>query len=137
MGAAIYGSGEVYRERRTQRRTPTVLVVDDESSVLYMVSDVLEDEQIRVLTARSGQDALRIATRECPNLIITDLMMPGMNGRVLRERLRAQPRTAGIPVLLMTAAYKAQAPEGFAGIIPKPFDIDELLTQVSHHLSTG
>jgi hypothetical protein len=37
----------------------------------------------------------------------------------------------------MTAAYKAQAPEGFAGIIPKPFDIDELLTQVSHHLSTG
>jgi CheY-like chemotaxis protein len=61
-------------------------------------------------------------------------MMPGINGQALRERLRAHPNLAHVPVLLMTAAYKVQAPEEFAGIIPKPFDIDDLLSQVHRHL---
>jgi CheY-like chemotaxis protein len=136
MGAAIYTTGESYYDRRQvyTRRKPTILVVDDESSVLHMVSDVLEDEDLRVLTARSGQEALIMATRERPDLIITDLMMPGINGRVLRERLRSQPQTAAIPVLLMTAAYQVQAAQEFSGLIAKPFDIDELVAQVHQHL---
>lgn len=136
MAAAIYtmnqGCGERYRPRA--RHVPTILVVDDERSVLQMVSEVLEDEDLHILTAASGQEALAVATREHPDLIITDLMMPEVNGRVLCELLRAHPKTANIPVLLMTAAYAIQAPEEFAGIILKPFDIDDFLSQVRRHL---
>jgi CheY-like chemotaxis protein len=139
MAAAIYTTSADYRKRRATQapQAPTILVVDDECSVLNMVSDVLEDENLRVLTADSGQTALAVAAREHPNLIITDLMMPGMNGCALRDRLRANPSLAHIPVLLMTAAYQLQALEGFSGVIPKPFDIDDLVTHVHNHLATG
>ncbi len=137
MAAEIYAIGQRNRTRHKpqQRRVPTVLVVDDESSVLQMVCEVLEDDDLRVLTARSGQEALAIASRDEPDLIITDLMMPELSGRVLRQRLQAKPRTARIPVLLMTAAYQIQAPDEFAGIIAKPFDIDDLLGQVRRHIA--
>jgi CheY-like chemotaxis protein len=62
-------------------------------------------------------------------------MMPEISGRVLRQRLQAQPRTARIPVLLMTAAYQIQTPDEFADIIAKPFEIDDLLRQVRRHIS--
>ena len=137
MAAEIYAIGQRNRTRHKpqQRRVPTVLVVDDESSVVQMVCEVLEDDNLRVLTARSGQEALAIASRDEPDLIITDLMMPGISGRVLRQQLEAQRRTAKIPVLLMTATYQIQAPDEFAGIIAKPFDIDELLGQVRRHIA--
>lgn len=139
MGAAIYTMNQGYGERhRPQvRRVPTVLIVDDERTVLQMVSDILEDEDLRILTAASGHEALAVAARDHPDLVITDLMMPGINGRVLCERLRAHPNLAHIPVLLMTAAYKVQAPEEFAAIIPKPFDVDDLLSQVQRHLKAS
>ncbi len=136
MAAEIYAIGQRNRARHRpqQRRVPTILVVDDESSVLHMVRDVLEDDDLHVLTARSALEALAVAGRDEPDLIITDLMMPEISGRVLRQRLQAQPRTAKIPVLLMTAAYQAQAPDEFAGIIAKPFEIDDLLHQVRRHI---
>lgn len=138
MAAAIYmtKAGERVRQRPL-RGVPVVLVVDDECSVLHMVSDILMDEDLRVLTAESGQEALVLAKREYPDLIITDLMMPGINGRMLRQHLRVLPGLTTIPVLLMTAAYQVQAPEDFSGIIPKPFDIDDFLFQVHHHLGTN
>ena len=137
MAAEIYAIGQRNRARHKsqQRRVPTVLVVDDESSVLHMVRDVLEDDDLRVLTARCAHEALAVAARDEPDLIITDLMMPEISGRVLRQRLQAQPRTARIPVLLMTAAYQIQTPDEFAGIIAKPFEIDDLLRQVRRHIS--
>lgn len=138
MAAAIYIIKADKRIRqRPLRRIPTILVVDDESSVLHMVRDILQDEAMRVLTAESGQEALVIANREQPDLIITDLMMPGINGRVLCQHLQSLPGLAKTPVLLMTAAYQVQAIGDFAGIIPKPFDIDDLLSQVYRYLGSS
>ncbi len=138
MGAAIYSVtarhlGHMPHVLRKPRR-PCVLVVDDEASVLRMVQDILEDEEFSVLTAGDGREALALALGSRPDLIITDLMMPAMNGRALRERLRNERLTTTIPVLLMSAAYQPQPGDDFASVIAKPFDIDELLSHVERHV---
>jgi CheY-like chemotaxis protein len=71
----------------------SVLVVDDDPAILDMVRDVLEDEEFLVRTAQNGLDALRIALDTPPDLIVTDLMMPIMGGRVLRAQLRTHTQT--------------------------------------------
>ena len=115
-------------------RTRTVLVVDDHPPIVELLRDLLEDEGFVVLTAPDGQAALAVATAAQPDLILTDLMMPQMDGRVLRARLLEQPLTAQIPVLLMSAAGHARARDGFAAFIVKPFSIDVLLDAVHRHL---
>ena len=139
MGAAIYSVttrpvGHTPHVSRKPRR-PCVLVVDDEASVLRMVQDILEDEEFSVLTASDGREALVLALGSRPDLIITDLMMPAMSGRALRERLRHERLTASIPVLLMSAAYRPQPGDDFAAVIAKPFDIAELLSHVERHVN--
>jgi CheY-like chemotaxis protein len=131
---AIDGSGSGRRVAPVARQ-PSVLVVDDEQSVRQLVQELLEDEGLRVFTAASGHEAYAIALRERVDLIITDLMMPGMSGRALGERLRATSRTARIPVLLMTAAGRLRADDPFDGFISKPFDITTLLDEISRHIA--
>ncbi|HSH77559.1 MAG TPA: response regulator [Herpetosiphonaceae bacterium] len=138
MGAIIYQrSHHAGHDARTcrRKRKPVVLVVDDEQPILRVVQDVLEDEGFSVLVAPNGSEGLAIAVRERPDVIITDFMLPGINGRALRERLKHDPRTARIPVLLMSAAYKPQPEDGFVGVIPKPFSIDELVQRAYQHLA--
>src|SRR5690349_2588267 len=104
MGAAIYSvAGRIHPRRGilSAPRKPRVLVVDDEDAVLQMVQDVLEDEGMDVLTAKEGRAALQMALQAHPNIILTDLMMPGMDGRALRRRLDQEPATARIPVIVM------------------------------------
>jgi CheY-like chemotaxis protein len=137
MSAAIYnlsGHGRNLPHVRKKPHRPSVLVVDDEDVVLEMVQDILADEGFVVMTASDGGLALSMAKQAQPELIITDLMMPGMNGRALRERLKAEPHTARIPVLLMSAAYHVQPGDDFAGVIHKPFDIDDFLHHVHQHM---
>ena len=152
MGAAIYGTRQrdtrgrpAHTSRATSAGQPrlalpskpprwTVLVVDDEPPVLRMVQDVLEDEGFSVVTAREGREALTIVERIQPDLILTDLMMPQMSGRALCWQVRRDPRTAHIPVLLMSAAYQPQPGDEFSAVIPKPFDIDDLLGQIQRHM---
>ena len=125
------GRGYSQRTARGPRpRVPAVLVVDDEATVRDMVRDVLEDEGLRVHTATSGREAIILAIRERPDLIVTDLMMPGMTGRTLRLHLQAEPRTRHIPVMLMTAGGRLPVEDTFAGYIAKPFDIDDFLNEV-------
>ena len=138
MSAAIYpttqrnGGG---RASPKARRAPVVLIVEDELPVLDMLCDVLEEEGFTVLSARGGPQALRIIGQVKPDLILTDLMMPIMDGRALREQLRHDPQTASIPVMLMSAAYKRQPDDAFAAVIAKPFEIDDLLQQIHRHLA--
>ena len=137
MPASIYSLGNyasVGPGVLTRRRKPSVLVVDDEDGVLYMVKDILEDDGFTVLTATDGRKGLLLAAHARPDVVVTDLMMPGISGRVLRERLQHDPRTARIPVLLMSAAYKPQPGDQFAGVIGKPFEIDELLRLVHRQM---
>lgn len=106
----------------------TVLIVDDEADIRTIGRISLEDVGgMRVLLARSGEEGLALAASERPDVILLDVMMPGMDGLSTLARLREDPRTADLPVLFVTA--KAQPHEvehylraGARGVIAKPFE---------------
>lgn len=79
-----------------------ILIVDDDSSARYVLRHVLESLGCRVTEAESGEEALRLVARNAPAAIVTDLIMPGMDGLELLERLGAEPATRAIPVLIRT-----------------------------------
>ncbi|MCX8126033.1 MAG: response regulator [Dehalococcoidia bacterium] len=80
-----------------------VLVVDDDLAALRLVQYTLEREGYTVITASNGIEGLRKATSESPDLLILDVMLPGIDGFEIASRLRAQPDTARLPILMMSA----------------------------------
>ncbi|HET9530662.1 MAG TPA: response regulator transcription factor [Blastocatellia bacterium] len=109
-----------------------LLVVDDEPNLLRAVAACLRSEGYEVVTARSGKDALVSLAESIPDLIISDIRMPGMDGHALAHRIRSSPRTALIPIVFLTAKdQKSDRIEGFRtgadAYITKPFEPDELL----------
>ncbi len=103
-----------------------ILVVDDESSMRFLLRMVFESEGFEVVEAHHGAAALERVKEEEPDLVVTDLMMPVMSGRELIERLRADAKTAVIPILVLSSNPDAEvtAADGF---LRKPFEIDALL----------
>ena len=117
--------------------SPTVLVVEDDERIQRLVEIVLRGEGYRVLQAMDGQHALEVMASEQPDLVLLDLMLPVIDGWALRERLRQQPDTANIPVVLMSAVRNL--PEtaqelGVADYLSKPFEIDDLIQSVRRHV---
>ena len=113
-----------------------LLVVDDEPNLLRAVAACLRSEGYEVRTARSGKDALLSLAESVPDLVISDVRMPGMDGHALVNRIRSSPRTALIPVIFLTAKdQKEDRVEGFrTGVdayITKPFEPDELLAVIT------
>ena len=106
----------------------TVLLIDDEPDIREVVELSLGSVAgWEVLTASSGADGVELASAQRPDVILLDVMMPGLDGPATLDVLRGRDETRAIPVLFMTA--KAQAGEltryaslGVAGVIPKPFD---------------
>jgi DNA-binding NarL/FixJ family response regulator len=116
-----------------------LLVVDDEPNLLRAVAACLEGEGYDVQTARSGGEALVRVAEAMPDLIITDIRMPGMDGYALARQLRTSTRSALVPIVFLTAKDEtADRIEGFrAGIdayITKPFEPDELIAVVANIL---
>lgn len=118
----------------TQANGPTVLVVDDEPAIRGLLQDLLAEEGYHVLAAAEGAAALVAVQSQTPDLVVADLMMPGMDGRTLAAKLHADDRTAHIPVVLMSAAYLPQSTDAFAAVIQKPFDLDEILETIRPYL---
>ena len=113
-----------------------LLVVDDEPNLLRAVAACLKAEGYEVSTARSGQEALLRLAESIPDLIISDIRMPGMDGYKLARQLRGSPRTALVPIVFLTAKDEtADRVEGFrAGVdvyLTKPFEPDELIAVVN------
>ncbi|HKY26482.1 MAG TPA: response regulator transcription factor [Pyrinomonadaceae bacterium] len=113
-----------------------LLVVDDEPNLLRAVAACLKAENYEVSTARSGYEALMQLAEAVPDLIISDIRMPGMDGYKLARQLRASARTALVPIVFLTAKDEtADRIEGFhAGIdayLTKPFEADELTAVVN------
>ena len=114
----------------------TILVVDDEAEMTDLIALFLAEDDLDVLTAGDGQEALTIALREHPQLVLTDVMMPRMGGVELCRRLQEDPGTRDTVVLLMTAAGQFEMGEwGAAGLLRKPFDMGRLSEIVHRHLS--
>ncbi|WP_218573007.1 response regulator [Pseudomonas sp. gcc21] len=113
-------------------KTLCILLVDDEPSILFTLAILLEEEGYRVLSADHGRDALDQLAEERPDLIITDYMMPYLTGAELISAVRAEPKYADIPVLIMSAALPAGIdPREIAdAYLQKPADLDELLSVI-------
>ena len=117
----------------------TILVVDDTPAALRLMKDLLTAEGYRVLTANSGELALRALLNNPPGLILLDVRMEGMDGFEVCRRLKAQENTADVPVIFISAATEImEKVEGFAlgavDFISKPFQREELLARVHTHL---
>jgi CheY-like chemotaxis protein len=120
-----------------------LLVVEDIPDTLELVTVTLTFKGYRVITARNGHEALEAIQKERPALIITDILMPRMDGFSLVHRLRINPETRGIPVIFLSATYVAPEDKEFAAaigvtrFIEKPISIDEFLRTVADLLSSG
>lgn len=120
----------------------TVLVVDDDPSVLAMIGMALEAEGFQVRRAITGQQALAAITAERPDLVVLDVMMPGIDGREVTRRLREDPATCDLPVVICSAMardsdqWQAWA-AGANSFVAKPFSIDVLVDEVRVALATA
>ena len=107
-----------------------ILVVDDDFAVLEITKVVLEHEGFSVSTASNGEDALAMAMSEPPDVVVTDFMMPLMNGAELARQMRASPSLAPIPIVMVSATSAAEVGsiDGLRiSFLPKPVTIDGLL----------
>ena len=114
---------------------PTILVVDDEPPILELVRYTLEDEQIRVLEAADGVQALEVAQTARPDLILLDVQMPRLDGIEVCRRLRADTALGGTRIVMLTAAGQdADRARGLAAgadeYLTKPFSPLALFTLV-------
>ena len=114
----------------------TILVADDESHILNVVSLKLRNAGFRVLTANDGQEALELAQQERPDLIITDYHMPLLSGLEMCRRLKQDPATMSIPAIMLTARGYHLEPHdteqsGIRRMLSKPFSPRHLLATVN------
>ncbi|MCC6791637.1 MAG: response regulator [Thermomicrobiales bacterium] len=110
-----------------------ILVVDDEPSIASALAIVFSDEGHVVHTARDGAEAVALLTRQSVDLIVSDVMMPTIDGLTLVRHLRR--RGDRTPVVLMSAAPSRVAPIPGVRLVSKPFDIDEMLDVVAMALA--
>lgn len=112
-----------------------ILVVDDEKDIVKMLEYNLKKEGFRVISGFDADDALFLAAREHPDLVILDLMLSGMDGLEVCKQLKNEKKTAGIPVIMLTA--KSQESDKIVGLelgaddyMTKPFSVRELVARI-------
>jgi CheY-like chemotaxis protein len=117
-----------------------ILVVEDIPDILELLEDTLCSKGYPVITARNGVEALEHVTRELPALVITDILMPKMDGFALTQNLRLNPQTSHIPIIFLSATYTSPEDKAFAlslgavCFMEKPVDPDEFLLTVAEAL---
>lgn len=113
----------------------TILVVDDEAPIRNLLAALFRGEGHRVLEAVHGAEALRLVGAERPDVVITDVMMPVMDGAELCRRVKAHAATTATPVILMSAlGPERTAGAGADAFVQKPFDLDAIERVVSRWL---
>ena len=118
-----------------------ILIVEDVPDILRLLEETLKFKGYRALTAYNGQEALEKIQQEHPRLIITDIMMPKLDGFGLVHRLRINPETREIPVIFLTATYVAMEDKAFAlnigatRFIEKPVNFEHFLKTIQELLA--
>ncbi len=115
-----------------------ILVVEDNEKNMKLVRDVLVATGYRTLEATTGSEAVDLASEHTPDLVLMDIQLPDLDGVQALRRLREDQRTAGIPVLALTAQAMRGDRErflaaGFDGYLSKPVDVRELIRTVRDH----
>ncbi len=123
------------KTEKEQDKTPTVLVVDDNQQNLELLQAYLEDVDCQAIPARDGLEALEIIAKEPPDLILLDVMMPKMSGFEVCKRIKNDPKTSDIPVIMVTALnefgdIEQAIDSGTDDFLSKPVNKLELLTRI-------
>jgi CheY-like chemotaxis protein len=132
---ALHAAGPSRTSLAPPTAAATILVVEDDEPIRLAVRELLESEGYEVVVACDGEEALGALASAVPSLIITDLQMPRLDGIQLCERLRTDPDTELVPIVVLTAAHRV---DGVASrvdaILRKPFDVDALLATVAQFI---
>jgi DNA-binding response OmpR family regulator len=120
---------------------PPILIVEDMPNVLEFLEVTLSFNGYHVTTARNGQEALEVIASQSPAVVITDILMPKMDGYILAYKLRTEPATRKIPIIFLSATYVSPEDKAFAlslgavRFLEKPVDTGEFLETVKAALS--
>ncbi len=120
-----------------------LLIVEDDPDILKLLETTLTFRGYRVITARNGQEGLEVVQNKHPAIVITDIMMPKLDGFGLVHRLRLNPETRAIPVVFITATYVTPEDRDFAydigatRFIQKPVNLEEFLKTVAELKEQG
>jgi two-component system alkaline phosphatase synthesis response regulator PhoP len=123
------------KNNKAQDKTPIVLVVDDNIQNLELLKVYLEDVDCQTIPARDGPEALEIIAKDPPDLILLDVMMPKMSGFEVCKRIKNDPKTSDIPVIMVTALnefgdIERAIDSGTDDFLSKPVNKLELLTRI-------
>ncbi len=122
--------------RRAGDKLSKILIVDDEAQLVELLLMVLDDGQCELLCAYDGEEALELVRRERPHVVLSDVMMPRLNGQDLCRQIKADSELVHIPVILMSAMHRLDASEcGADELIRKPFDIAVVRRTVDRFLA--
>ena len=132
--------GPSFQRPDGRSRTEKILVVDDTPSSINMLSGILEGEGYQVFVATSGEKAIKRAEQTAPDLILLDVLMPGLDGFDTCRRLKSGEKTGEIPVIFMTALTTAEDKvtgfeAGGVDYVTKPIEIEEVLARIKTHLA--
>jgi len=123
------------RAEKEQDKTPTVLIVEDDQPSLELLQAYLEDVNCETVLAHDGLEALDIIGKKTPDLVLLDIMMPKMSGFEVCKRIKSDPKTSNVPVIMVTALSEFGDIErgidsGTDDFISKPINKLELVTRV-------
>ena len=116
-----------------------ILIVDDSPTEMYKLSGLLEKHGYEVLKAVNGADGVALARQEHPDLVLMDIVMPGLNGFQATRQLTKDPETQGIPVIVVTTKDQETdmlwaSRQGAKGYLTKPVDEDALIKKIKENL---
>ncbi|NJL68764.1 MAG: response regulator [Microcoleus sp. SM1_3_4] len=128
--------------RENSQKKQQILVIDDTSTNLKLISDFLRESEFEVRVAKSGAQAMKLLETTKPDIIMLDVVMPEMDGFETCRLLKSSPQTRDIPVMFMTAVDDAASPSykvkglelGAVDYISKPIQLPEVLARIKTHL---
>lgn len=118
----------------------TILLIEDNTEILDNTTEILTLEGFDVIGANSGEDGLMMVAQHLPDLVISDIQMPGLNGYEVLENIRSNKATKDIPFIFLTASAQKEDIEkgrlsGAHAYLTKPFSIDSLLSAIQNVLT--
>jgi len=116
-----------------------ILIIEDEAELVNLIKLRLESGNFEVLAAYDGEEGLKKAKEEKPDLILLDIIMPKIDGLVVCRRLKDDPATKEIPIIIVTASggknlAQRSKDAGADELVVKPFEADDLISKINNHV---